>query len=1130
MAWTTSISNVTLRNLADLYLVDGVFSFTEIRHVIGSTINGDGLTATEFSDLKLIYDNSASLSLFSNAYVGAISYNLIYGNAANAKWTAGVTTTASVVAVGNLVAGSSEANVGKLLSEWFGGGDLPMPIAGGDSATGKASTNTFSYATATGTLFVGGATANDVRQGSVGDCYYVATLGSVANANSAYLTNMFTDNGDGTYGVKFFYNGKAVYTTVNMKLPVNASNTLGFSGSGDKTLSSEMWVPLAEKAYAQINQQFATNEGAAWTGENSYQAIEGGLAQPIKQLTNLNYKYYSSAYSSINDGFDSGTLFSTNPATYKQTIIDALNGGAIGWLASWGTSFGTNGNKELVAGHAYMLLGYNAVTDKFIIRNPWGDGGGGYNAQFEASIETFWNSSVKGLVALSDSAIADPVYNYTLASNAASSGAAATEGTEITFTITRSASGTVSTVYFSTAAGTASAGSDYASSVQQSVTFGANETVKTVKVTTLVDTLTEGAESFSGKIIKNLGDTVAAATTTAFIKDAAVVAYTYTLTNNANSTGAAVAEGGEVTVAISRSGSGTASTIYLSTRDGTAVASDYAGFGKIAVQFAAYETNKTVTIKAITDVQTETVESFNIDLFANPGDTSYTATTAAFIKDTVAANFSYTVTSNASSAGSAVGEGDSVTFTITRTGTGAATTIYASTGAGSASAADFQPLTKQQIDFAANQTVATITVATSGDMWLENPEYFRLDLFKNSADTAAFAYGSAWIKDTPFDPYNYSISSGSATAETAMAEGGKVTFTITRSSSGTESTVYVSTTPGTADGSDIALLTKQAVTFAAYETVKTITVQTNVDSATESPEYFYLDLFKNQADTSYTTYADGYVKDAPVVPVYNYTLASNAATLDAAATEGGNITFTITRSASGTASTVYVSTTAGTATGGDYVALNKSPVSFAAYETVKTVTVPINLDGQTEGAEYFWLDLYKNVADTEYTTYATGNIKDAVVQTFNYTVTSSAATNATAAAEGTSLTFTITRSATGAASTVYVTTTAGSADGSDYSALNKSPVTFSAYETTKTVTVPLYADSSTESIEYFWLDLYKNAADTSYTTYASAYVKDAAVASYDYTVVSNAASSGTAVTEGGNVTFTITRSGSGSAS
>lgn len=44
----------------------------------------------------------------------------------------------------------------------------------------------------------------------------------------------------------------------------------------NKSLTGELWVSLAEKAYTQLNTQFdVDNNGSQWNGENSYQAIEG---------------------------------------------------------------------------------------------------------------------------------------------------------------------------------------------------------------------------------------------------------------------------------------------------------------------------------------------------------------------------------------------------------------------------------------------------------------------------------------------------------------------------------------------------------------------------------------------------------------------------------------------------------------------------------------------------------------------------------------------------------------------------------------------------------------------------------------------------------------------------------------
>jgi Ca2+-binding RTX toxin-like protein len=1121
--WTDGLLDGGIKTLATSAIADNSYTYTEILSLLNAAA-ASGITANEFADLKTVYTNSESL--FTSDYLAYITHAYVYGDTANAKWWGGAKNTAGVSALGNLAAGTSQLNAERLIGKWFLGTDLPMPVAGGDTATGQASTGVYNYATATGTLFVSGATPADVNQGASGDCYFVATLGAVADANESIITGAFIDNGNNTYGVKFYLGGEAVYTTVNMSVPTYASGSISFSGNVTKSLSGETWVSLFEKAYVQLNTKENISGKPAWTGENSYQAIEGGLAYPIKQVTGLNYKYYSSYYSGISDAYDSGLLYSASAATYKQTIIDALNGGAVGWLGSWGNSFDAgNGKQNLVAGHAFMLLGYNAGTDKFIVRNPWGGtGGGSYNPQFEVSITEFWNSTVKGLVAISDPAGADPVFTYSIASSAGTAPNAVTEGGAVTFTITRSGTGVGTDVYLSTVAGTA-ATSDFTALNKSVVHFAAYETTKTITVNTLVDTVAEGTESFGLNLYKSSTDAAAAASSTGHVKDAAVVAnYTYTVTNN-SSAAAPMPEAGAITFTVTRSGSGTASTVYLSTTPGTANDADYTGLTKFALDFAANETSKTVSIGVAQDNTIEATESFALDVFKNISDTTKSATSIGYIKDLGFPAYSYVVTSNAGSAAEAVSEGGTVTFTITRSGSGTASTVYVDTGDGSAGATDYVPVNALALSFAANQTIATVTVQTSQDWWLETPEFFTLDLYHSLQDTVSATYGAAFIKDSPVSEYNYTVTSN-AESGTPASEGGQVTFTITRSGSGTASTVYLSTAAGTAGEADYAGMTKSALDFASYETTKTITVDVKTDSLTEGGEYFWLNLYRNYVDGSHTAYASAYIQDA-AASSYNYTVASNASSL-APVAEGGAVTFTITRSGSGSASTVYLSTAPGTAGQDDYTGLDKSALSFASYETTKTITVNTLTDSLSEGNEYFWVNLFKNYSDATASSFGSGYIKNTAATSFNYTITSNAGYDAPAS-EGGSITFTVTRSGSGSASTVYLSTTPGTAGSADYTSFDKSALSFAANETSKTITVGTLTDSLTEGSEYFYLDLFKNYADTSFTTYSTGYMKDAVVTNYDYTVTSSNGY-GSAASEGGTITFTVTRSGTGSAS
>ena len=80
------------------------------------------------------------------------------------------------------------------------------------------------------------------------------------------------------------------------------------------------------------------------------------------------------------------------------------------------------------------------------------------------------------------------------------------------------------------------------------------------------------------------------------------------------------------------------------------------------------------------------------------------------------------------------------------------------------------------------------------------------------------------------------------------------------------------------------------------------------------------------------------------------------------------------------ATTVYVSTSEGSAYNDDFQPLDLVPVEFKKDETVKTVTVTTLVDTEAEAigsnAEYFWFDLYKSKADADdfnYSAWAKGH-------------------------------------------------------------------------------------------------------------------------------------------------------------
>jgi hypothetical protein len=343
------ISSPELASLVTQYYADGSISRTEMMSLLRLPGNDGIVSAKELGDLKYIVNNGEKYKIAD--YVQNLANDVINGSLANQTFQG--------KPLGNLTAGSTSAQLNTLVDKWFLGADVPV-------LTDKY----FTYQYTAGNLFNGTPNYLDQKQGMLGDCYFISALGSIAYVNSAAITNMFIDNGDGTFTVRFyggkygaFYTadgfisdgfasgttGQVDYITVDRRLPVYSSNRLAYSGYGNDVRSSSntLWIALAEKAYAQWNE----TGNAGRNGANTYSAIEGGwMATVYAQVLGRNATDY---------------WFSNTP---KQTLINALNSGQ---SVTLGTKNGSLGG-GLVQGHAYMVKGYDSASDRFILHNPWG--------------------------------------------------------------------------------------------------------------------------------------------------------------------------------------------------------------------------------------------------------------------------------------------------------------------------------------------------------------------------------------------------------------------------------------------------------------------------------------------------------------------------------------------------------------------------------------------------------------------------------------------------------------------------------------------------------------------------------------------------------------------------------------
>jgi hypothetical protein len=330
----------TVRSLG----TDGNLSRNDMISVLRNAQDGGVIDATEITDLRTVITNASRFTM--QDHVRVISNKVVNGDAANQWWTGGATTRTTL---GNLYAGSSANQMELLISKWFLGSDRPNPISTGDSAQGNQQIGPLTYRSINGSLFQNGISANDIFQGAAGTCYYMATLSSIAQEKPSYIQNMFIDNGDNTFTVRFFRNGVADYVTVDRFLPTNTSGQLVYAspGSAFNNSANELWVALAEKAYAQLAESGWSRPGKQ---ESSYRSIDGGwMDDATRHLTGL------SAYR--------GYVNNISP-TQLVSLVNSNQILTVGFIH--GDGYGVHNQ------HAYTITSYNSSTGTFALRNPWG--------------------------------------------------------------------------------------------------------------------------------------------------------------------------------------------------------------------------------------------------------------------------------------------------------------------------------------------------------------------------------------------------------------------------------------------------------------------------------------------------------------------------------------------------------------------------------------------------------------------------------------------------------------------------------------------------------------------------------------------------------------------------------------
>ncbi|KAK3357885.1 hypothetical protein B0T25DRAFT_567140 [Lasiosphaeria hispida] len=227
--------------------------------------------------------------------------------------------------------------------------------------------------------FMGKISGSDVKQGSLGDCWLMASLSGLANVNDGIKRICVEyDTKIGIYGFVFYRDGEWIYSIIDDKLYLKSpcwdspsmqrdllqqidredvervyrktyqtgSKALFFAQCKDQ---NETWVPLMEKAYAKAHGDYASLSGG-WIGEG-LEDLSGGVTTELLASDILDL-----------DGFWENEISRVNEEFLFGCSTGLLDGGY--------------GDRDGISeGHAYVVMGAKTLkngTRLLKLRNPWG--------------------------------------------------------------------------------------------------------------------------------------------------------------------------------------------------------------------------------------------------------------------------------------------------------------------------------------------------------------------------------------------------------------------------------------------------------------------------------------------------------------------------------------------------------------------------------------------------------------------------------------------------------------------------------------------------------------------------------------------------------------------------------------
>ncbi|KAL8632632.1 hypothetical protein Q9189_001636 [Teloschistes chrysophthalmus] len=236
-------------------------------------------------------------------------------------------------------------------------------------------------------FFKEGVSANDVRQGFNGDCWFLSALCALSNKkNLVDRVCVARDEKVGVYGFVFHRDGEWIQTIIDDKLYLIApdwyestddkrtweevrrldaeeeyrkvnqtgSRALCFAQCSDE---NETWLPLLEKAFAKAHGDYGSIDGG-FTGE-AIEDLTGGVTTELLATDILDTeRFWTDEVMKVNDEF----LFGCATGRFDK------------WLGSE-TGEARGARKGVIRMHAYSIQEAREIKGERLIRirNPWGD-------------------------------------------------------------------------------------------------------------------------------------------------------------------------------------------------------------------------------------------------------------------------------------------------------------------------------------------------------------------------------------------------------------------------------------------------------------------------------------------------------------------------------------------------------------------------------------------------------------------------------------------------------------------------------------------------------------------------------------------------------------------------------------